>query len=98
MDDVEEADILQHLVPAITFIQGEVDKGRDVLVHCQAGTSGYLHIYVTVFGCNLCIAGRSATVVAAYIMYSQHVDLNTAMDLIRKVRPSIKYDIHFAPG
>ena len=97
MDDVEDADLLQHLVPAITFIQAEIDKGRDILVHCQAGTSGYPHIYVTVIGCNLCVAGRSATVVAAYIMYSRNVDLSTAIDLIRKVRPSIKY-VHFAPS
>lgn len=44
LDDVEEADILQHLIPAITFIQGELDKDRSVLVHCQAGTSGFLRI------------------------------------------------------
>ncbi|KAI0032407.1 hypothetical protein K488DRAFT_78503 [Vararia minispora EC-137] len=39
LDDTEDADILQHLVPAITFIDAELRKGRGVLVHCQAGMS-----------------------------------------------------------
>jgi hypothetical protein len=45
----------------------------------------------TFLGLDLCIAGRSATVAAAYIMYSQNLDVSTAIDLIRKVRPIIKY-------
>ncbi|KAI0002579.1 hypothetical protein BJV74DRAFT_765196 [Russula compacta] len=77
LDDVEEADVLQHLIPSITFIQAELDKDRGVLVHCQAGTS------------------RSATVAAAYIMYSQDVDTSTAIDLIRKVRPNINPNAGF---
>ena len=95
---MEEADVLQHLIPAITVIQAELDKGRGILVHCQAGTSGCPRIYVTILGRNmLCFAGRSATVVAAYVMYSQNVDTSTAIDLIRKVRPSIEY-VLFAPS
>ncbi|KAJ6487779.1 hypothetical protein C8R45DRAFT_994291 [Mycena sanguinolenta] len=39
LDDTEEADVLAHFIPAITFIQAELDKGRGVLVHCQAGMS-----------------------------------------------------------
>ncbi|KAL0959580.1 hypothetical protein HGRIS_011290 [Hohenbuehelia grisea] len=39
LDDTEDADILVHFLPAITFIQTELDKGRGVLVHCQAGMS-----------------------------------------------------------
>ncbi|OSC96594.1 hypothetical protein PYCCODRAFT_1378886 [Trametes coccinea BRFM310] len=39
IDDTESSDILQHFVPAITFIQAELDKGHGVLVHCQAGMS-----------------------------------------------------------
>ncbi|KAJ7468029.1 hypothetical protein FB451DRAFT_1369092 [Mycena latifolia] len=39
LDDTAEADILVHFMPAITFIQAELDKGRGVLVHCQAGMS-----------------------------------------------------------
>jgi protein-tyrosine phosphatase len=31
------------------------------------------------------------TVAAAYIMYSHNLDVSTAIDLIRKVRPIIKY-------
>ncbi|KDR80052.1 hypothetical protein GALMADRAFT_222955 [Galerina marginata CBS 339.88] len=39
LDDTEDADVLTHLLPAIHFIQAELDKGRGVLVHCQAGVS-----------------------------------------------------------
>ncbi|KZT19939.1 hypothetical protein NEOLEDRAFT_1141367 [Neolentinus lepideus HHB14362 ss-1] len=39
LDDQEDADVLTYLVPAISFIQGELDKGRGVLIHCQAGLS-----------------------------------------------------------
>ncbi|TFY81663.1 hypothetical protein EWM64_g2347 [Hericium alpestre] len=73
LDDTEEADVLQHLLPSISFIQAELDKGRGVLVHCQAG-----------------MKGRSATIVAAYLMYSQNIDAATAIDMIRKARPSVQ--------
>ena len=39
IDDTESSDLLQHFVPAITFIQAELDKNHGVLVHCQAGMS-----------------------------------------------------------
>ncbi|KAF8889666.1 hypothetical protein BD779DRAFT_325060 [Infundibulicybe gibba] len=39
LDDTEDEDILVHLSPSIHFIQAELDKGRGVLVHCQAGVS-----------------------------------------------------------
>ncbi|KDQ32112.1 hypothetical protein PLEOSDRAFT_1034159 [Pleurotus ostreatus PC15] len=39
LDDTEDADILTHFLPSISFIQNELDKGRGVLVHCQAGMS-----------------------------------------------------------
>ncbi|KAJ3799247.1 hypothetical protein GGU11DRAFT_679855 [Lentinula aff. detonsa] len=39
LDDSEEEDILIHLLPAIAFIQSELNKGRGILVHCQAGVS-----------------------------------------------------------
>ncbi|KAK7061111.1 tyrosine protein phosphatase yvh1 [Paramarasmius palmivorus] len=39
LDDTEETDILQHFLPSISFIQAELNKGRGVLVHCQAGIS-----------------------------------------------------------
>ncbi|KAK7044814.1 hypothetical protein R3P38DRAFT_2881005 [Favolaschia claudopus] len=71
LDDTEEADILVHFIPSITFIQAELDKGRGVLVHCQAGMS------------------RSVTIVAAYLMYSEHIDTQTALDIIRRARPNI---------
>lgn len=41
LDDTEDADILIHLLPSITFIDSQIDKGRGVLVHCQAGMSQY---------------------------------------------------------
>ncbi|KAJ7634647.1 hypothetical protein FB45DRAFT_909436 [Roridomyces roridus] len=71
LDDTEEADILVHFIPAITFIQAELDKGRGVLVHCQAGMS------------------RSVTIVAAYLMYTQMLDTESALNIIRKARPNI---------
>ncbi|KAJ7599078.1 hypothetical protein C8J56DRAFT_915807 [Mycena floridula] len=71
LDDTAEADILAHFLPSITFIQSELDKGRGVLVHCQAGMS------------------RSATIVAAYLMYSQKLDPEGALALIRKSRPNV---------
>ncbi|KAH9006396.1 hypothetical protein EDB86DRAFT_2794439 [Lactarius hatsudake] len=77
LDDVAETDVLQHLIPAITFIQAELDKDRGILVHCQAGAS------------------RSATVAAAYVMYSQNIDASAAIDLIRKVRPNINPNAGF---
>ena len=39
LDDTAEADILQHLIPSITFIEAELEKDRGILVHCQAGMS-----------------------------------------------------------
>ncbi|KAH9833166.1 uncharacterized protein C8Q71DRAFT_192483 [Rhodofomes roseus] len=72
LDDTEDADVLSHLVAAIQFIEAELEKGRGVLVHCQAGLS------------------RSATIVAAYLMYVQHIDYEAALDLIRGVRPNIQ--------
>ncbi|KAJ7204785.1 hypothetical protein GGX14DRAFT_459753 [Mycena pura] len=71
LDDTEDADVLVHFIPAITFIQAELDKGRGLLVHCQAGMS------------------RSVTIVAAYLMYSQRIDPQEALDVIRKARPNI---------
>ncbi|EIN08594.1 hypothetical protein PUNSTDRAFT_114048 [Punctularia strigosozonata HHB-11173 SS5] len=72
VDDEEEADILPHLVPAISFIQAELEKGRGVLVHCQAGMS------------------RSATIVAAYLMYSQNIDATTALAQLKQARPIVQ--------
>ncbi|KAF9078683.1 hypothetical protein BDP27DRAFT_1310007 [Rhodocollybia butyracea] len=72
LDDSEEEDILIHLLPAITFIQSELDKGRGVLVHCQAGIS------------------RSATIVAAYLMYNRKMNVEEALNLVRKARPEIE--------
>jgi dual specificity phosphatase 12 len=39
IDDTDEEDVLAHFLPAIAFIQAELDNGRGVLVHCQAGRS-----------------------------------------------------------
>jgi dual specificity phosphatase 12 len=39
LDDTDDADVLVHLLPSIHFVQAELDKGRGVLVHCQAGVS-----------------------------------------------------------
>lgn len=39
IDDTSDDDILTHLIPAVQFIQSQLDKKRGVLVHCQAGIS-----------------------------------------------------------
>ncbi|KAJ6627999.1 hypothetical protein B0H10DRAFT_1869341 [Mycena sp. CBHHK59/15] len=77
LDDTEEADILIHFMPSITFIQAELDKGRGVLVHCQAGMS------------------RSVTIVAAYLMYTQNIDPQAALDIIKKSRPHVEPNAGF---
>ncbi|PFH48684.1 hypothetical protein AMATHDRAFT_5592 [Amanita thiersii Skay4041] len=77
LDDTEDADVLVHLLPAIHFIQAEMDKGRGVLVHCQAGVS------------------RSATIVAAYLMYSRNMDTESALELIKEARPNVEPNQNF---
>jgi dual specificity phosphatase 12 len=41
LDDTEGSDVLVHLLPAIGFIEKEIEKDRGVLVHCQAGISAF---------------------------------------------------------
>ncbi|KAG6333939.1 hypothetical protein ID866_5150 [Astraeus odoratus] len=72
IDDSVDEDVLVHFLPSISFIQRELDRGRGVLVHCQAGVS------------------RSATIVTAYLMYSRKLDVSTALEMLRKVRPSVE--------
>ncbi|KAI0079219.1 phosphatases II [Panus rudis PR-1116 ss-1] len=72
IDDAEDEDMLPHLVPAITFIQKQLDNGYGVLVHCLAGIS------------------RSATIVAAYLMYSRGIDADDALALIRQARSQVE--------
>ncbi|KAG6377395.1 hypothetical protein JVT61DRAFT_15191 [Boletus reticuloceps] len=69
IDDSADEDVLVHFLPSISFIQKELDKGRGVLVHCQAGLS------------------RSATIVAAYLMYTRKLDPSAALDMIKALRP-----------
>ncbi|KAL5512331.1 hypothetical protein ACEPAG_3323 [Sanghuangporus baumii] len=70
LDDVEDADALAFFPQCISFIENELEQGRGVLVHCQAGMS------------------RSATIVAAYLMYAEQLDAESALEKIRKARPS----------
>ena len=50
LDDTEDADVMTHFLPSIHFIQAELDKGRGVLVHCQAGVStSFMRQYCEVF-------------------------------------------------
>ncbi|KAL6304400.1 hypothetical protein BKA93DRAFT_733115 [Sparassis latifolia] len=77
LDDTEDADILVHLVSAISFIEEELEKGHGVLVHCHAGLS------------------RSATIVAAYLMYAQEIDAPSALEVIRKARPNVQPNAGF---
>ncbi|KZP33795.1 phosphatases II, partial [Athelia psychrophila] len=77
IDDTDDTDVLPLFMPAIAFIQTELDRGRGVLVHCQAGMS------------------RSATIVAAYLMYTQKLGPEDALELIRKARPTIQPNAGF---
>jgi len=36
-------------------------------------------------------SGRSPTIVAAYLMYSRHLDTDAALQLIRESRPDVEY-------
>lgn len=92
IDDTDEEDVLVHFLPAIAFIQTELDNKRGVLVHCHAGMSAsfiYISIGLPTF-VHMWVEGRSATIVAAYLMYSLQTDHEAALDLIRKARPSIE--------
>ena len=44
LDDTVEADILRFLPRCVGIINNELEKGRGVLVHCQAGMSEYICI------------------------------------------------------
>ncbi|KAL5522325.1 YVH1 [Sanghuangporus sanghuang] len=70
LDDTEDADALAFFPQCISFIENELEQGRGVLVHCQAGMS------------------RSATIVAAYLMYAEQLDAELALEKIKKARPS----------
>jgi dual specificity phosphatase 12 len=39
LDDMADADIMSYFLQAIEFIQTELNGGKRVLVHCQAGIS-----------------------------------------------------------
>jgi dual specificity phosphatase 12 len=94
IDDTDEEDVLVHFLPAIAFIQAELDNDRGVLVHCQAGMStSCIAIYTNlprVYSFVGMFKGRSATIVAAYLMYSRQTNCDAALELIRKARPSIQ--------
>ncbi|KAG8945924.1 hypothetical protein FRC04_012176 [Tulasnella sp. 424] len=72
LDDTEYDDLLVHLPPAIAFIEAALKSGKGVLVHCMGGISA---------------EGRSPSIVAAYLMYSQKVDVDTALIRIQAKRP-----------
>ncbi|KAH6906785.1 protein-tyrosine phosphatase-like protein [Coprinopsis sp. MPI-PUGE-AT-0042] len=77
LDDIEDADILMHFLPAIQFIKAELAKGRGVLVHCHAGVS------------------RSASIVTAFLMYTQDLTPQEALKLVRKARPMVEPNAGF---
>lgn len=80
-----------HFLPCIHFIQAELDKGRGVLVHCHAGISMFAVAYRASFMSQQMSAGRSSTIVAAYLMYSQKITPLDALELVRKARPIVEY-------
>lgn len=51
LDDMEDADALAFFPQCIAFIEDELEKGRGVLVHCQAGMSEWKCCTI----CTLCL-------------------------------------------
>lgn len=46
LDDTEVADALALFPQCIDFVEGELAKGRGVLVHCHLGMSAYIfHLF-----------------------------------------------------
>lgn len=80
--------MLEHIDACNALIEAALSRGEGVLVHCQAGQSKprsfeCLHFIITR------PIGRSVTIVAAFLMYSRHLDRDSALELIREARPSI---------
>ncbi len=75
LDDEPDADVLMHFLPSINFIDQELDKGRGVLVHCQAGMSRS----VTIVAAYLMWRAKGS------------LDVQGALDCIREKRPHIEY-------
>lgn len=50
-----------------------------------------LYCLMTCGGMHWYWIGRSATIVAAYLMYTQQIDCEAALELIRKARPRIEW-------
>ena len=100
LDDTEDADVLVHLLPSIHFIQAELDKGRGVLVHCQAGTLVSIGQSSSLWLCSVQCIGRSSTIVAACLMYSRDLDTSSALELMKKACPNIEHDdlVKFCSG
>lgn len=90
VDDTDSSDILQYFVPAVIFIQAELDNGHGVLVHCQSGISESGSMVVGWLGNNMYL-DRSASIVAAYLMVSEGLDPEGALGTIRRVRPDVQY-------
>lgn len=59
IDDTDDTDVLPLFMPAIAFIQAELDKGRGVLVHCQAGMSETpFHFFLVCDGTRILIGSQ----------------------------------------
>lgn len=69
MEDSESFPIERFFPKTNEFIQANLHKNRNVLVHCMAGVS------------------RSVTVVAAYLMAVEGMQMEEALRLIRSRRP-----------
>ncbi|KAK9857157.1 hypothetical protein WJX84_001541 [Apatococcus fuscideae] len=69
VDDVEDANLLQHFPQCIAFIKRGLCSGGKVLVHCAMGIS------------------RSCTVMTAYLMSTESLSAEAALQQIREKRP-----------
>lgn len=58
------------------------------LTLCRQGSVSHAD---SMFELLLISAGRSATIVTAYLIFAQRLDLLAALELLRKARPAIQY-------
>jgi protein-tyrosine phosphatase len=89
-NDVEEENLIQHFAGANEFIVDAHANGGAVLIHWFVFLFPILFWrikLICVFIFSAMGKSRSATVLAAYLMWSQKLDRDSALALIRKYRP-----------
>ncbi|KAL4269137.1 protein-tyrosine-phosphatase [Pleurotus pulmonarius] len=88
LDDTEDADILTHFLPSISFIQNELDKGRGVLVHCQAGMSRSVAIVAAylMYTKNLDVQGALELIIKSHPNISPNEGFLAQLEIFHKAK------------